>query len=191
MKRQSISLKSQNNKLREYESKLQINQSKINKHETTINDLKKQMEEWDQKFADLTSEINRAREEAQKFLNTTKQSEKTCDEVQLNEGNVKSHLSHVTLPRKRQSTLEFDFPNKKSKGISNKEDITYLIDENITKNISKSITDKFIKPKPTFANALFKKTDFSSFLSSSIETLLKNPLTSIRSRKRKISEVTI
>lgn len=202
-------MKTQTKKIREYDTKILGNQMKINEQESTINELKKKMEEWDQKFADFTSEINRTREEAQKYLNASKhnvtQTEEKQQQQQRNvckiyETNIKPRTSFISLPfsttsldtiRKRQSTLQLDLPNKIPKRNTIREDITNLINDNITNNISKTITEKFITPKPSLANTLFKRHDFSTFITTSIETLLKNPVTNIKSRKRKINEIAI
>lgn len=112
--------------------------------------------------------------------------------------NIQPRISNISIPiiragieRKRQSpiTSALEIPNKLPRIIDNKQEITNLINENITKNISKSITDKFETTVKKAAGSIFKTPDFSAFVSSSIETLLKNPLTNIKSRKRNISQI--
>lgn len=56
-------LKAQSRKLKEQERKIQEQNTKIQEQETTLADIKKHIDEWDQKYTDLTTELVRARDE--------------------------------------------------------------------------------------------------------------------------------
>lgn len=56
-------LKAQSRKLKEQERKIQEQNTKIQDQETTLADIKKHIDEWDQKYTDLTTELVRARDE--------------------------------------------------------------------------------------------------------------------------------
>lgn len=56
-------LRSQSVKLKEQERKIQEQNTKIQDQEATLADIKKHIDEWDQKYTDLTTELVRARDE--------------------------------------------------------------------------------------------------------------------------------
>lgn len=201
MKRQSIRIKTQNDLIREQERKLQEQQTKLHEQESTVADLKKHMDEWEQKYSDLTAELVRAREDRTKPLPSPKESTPVALPNSIYKTNIKPRASfsfsapfqfHTELERKRKASISNEIPSKLSRSYRSNEEITNIINENITNNISKSITDKYDndgKIKNEKINPQAKKSEFSSFISSSIETLLKNPITSIQSRKRKYARL--
>jgi len=61
---QSAKTVQQQAKLTEQDAKLAEQASKLTEQDTQIAELKRHLEEWDHKFADLTAELSRAREES-------------------------------------------------------------------------------------------------------------------------------
>jgi uncharacterized coiled-coil protein SlyX len=61
---QSAKIVQQQAKLTEQDAKLAEQASKLTEQDTHIAELKRHLEEWDHKFADLTAELSRAREES-------------------------------------------------------------------------------------------------------------------------------
>ena len=61
---QSAKIVQQQAKLTEQDAKLAEQASKLTEQDTQIAELKRHLEEWDHKFADLTAELSRAREES-------------------------------------------------------------------------------------------------------------------------------
>lgn len=56
-------LRTQSLKLKEQERKIHEQNTKIQEQEGTLADIKKHIDEWDQKYTDLTTELVRARDE--------------------------------------------------------------------------------------------------------------------------------
>lgn len=63
LRRQNMRLKLQSRKLKDQERKIQEQNTKIQEQESTLADIKKHIDEWDQKYTDLTTELVRARDE--------------------------------------------------------------------------------------------------------------------------------
>jgi uncharacterized coiled-coil protein SlyX len=61
---QSAKIMQQQAKLTEQDTKLAEQATKLTEQEAQIAELKRHLEEWDHKFADLTAELSRAREES-------------------------------------------------------------------------------------------------------------------------------
>jgi hypothetical protein len=61
---QSAKIMQQQAKFTEQDAKLAEQASKLTEQEAQIAELKRHLEEWDHKFADLTAELSRAREES-------------------------------------------------------------------------------------------------------------------------------
>lgn len=174
--------------------------------------MKKHIEEWDQKFSDLTSELVRAREEiTSKLSNQAGQKftppSPSTSPTKFFRSNIKPRVAQIlplcSLPpfdqeRKRKSNLSFDLGSKIPKISDEIDDKTVkkeapdpveLVDKIISdKNILNSRYINTTKEKD-ITNEIYKKPlELSSFLSNSLENLLKNPLTNIKSRKRKSTE---
>lgn len=74
MNRQSFQMRLQSAKLQEH-------QKKIQEQHTQIAEMKKHLEEWEHKLGDLTAELSRAREEAQKPDTLDKGSKRKISEI--------------------------------------------------------------------------------------------------------------
>ncbi|XP_019870813.1 F-box only protein 28 [Aethina tumida] len=199
LRKQNIRLKAQSLKIREQERKIQEQNTKIQEQEATLADIKKHIDEWDQKYADLTTELVRARDDillkastAYKFQSTVAQSTlHSTPTVKHHKSNIKPRTTQILpksyasllldLERKRKSNLLPEIPVKLSRASTIDEDIPRsLIKEadKTTKGIIKH--DKPGPPKP--------KPDLQSLISNSIENL-KSSLSHIQNRrKRKMSE---
>lgn len=211
VKRHSKLIREKSIKIREQERKLQEQVAKIEQQETSIADLKKHVDEWDQKFSDLTAELIRAREDLiSKSVPPPVISPLPRSEIITRPTRVKPrsalpkyfNLPRMELERKRKNEPFSDIPYKMPRvtGLASSisDDIYCKINENITCNISKNITDNLNKTNdsggsPNVADTrdkgfVSKKEGFGPFLSSSIEMILNAPINSIKSRKRKISE---
>lgn len=132
LKKQNNRLKSQSEQIREQERKIQEQNTKIQEQETIITDLKKRMEDWDQKFSDLTTEVIRTRNELQEHhpsKNTTKSTTPSLllpPPAKLFRSNIKPRTSRILPPpasllsfleteRKRKSSSPIEIPMKISK----------------------------------------------------------------------------
>lgn len=174
---------------------------KVQDQEASVADLKKHMDEWDQKFADLTGELNRAREDI-----GTKSSIPTATKAatavhsttppKFYKSNIRPRMAqilpsisaiHFDLERKRKSNLTSEVPSKLSRSSETSEDPSDKVNES---NIVKSIKEKLdeIDSREEKRDMGLNKSDFGSFLSSSLESILKTPISSIRARKRKMNE---
>ncbi|KAF5278528.1 hypothetical protein FQR65_LT15654 [Abscondita terminalis] len=202
-KRQTKILREKSSTIKEQERKLQEQAAKLQEQETSIADLKKHVEEWDQKFSDLTAELVRVREDL-----TQKSSSSPSVETpilnKLSRCNIKPRTGlskYFEIPqsefeRKRKSTVTGEVPSKISRTFSatiiSNDDICNKINENITSNISKNITNSLKNDNEKSADKLkgfiSRRGGFVPFLSNSIEFLLKAPISSIKSRKRKMTD---
>lgn len=200
-------MKIQSVKLREQERKIQEQSAKIQDQENSIADMKKHIEEWDQKFSDLTAELVRAREEIMaKIPNQADKNLPAPSTSKIYRTNIKPRTAQIlplcTLPpldqeRKRKSTVAFDLAGKIPKICDDQEESILneqlLLDPVVlVKNI---IPDKNIRNIRHSAPA--KEKDESSkkptleiggFLSNSLESIFKSPISGIKSRKRKSNE---
>ncbi|XP_018333180.1 F-box only protein 28 isoform X6 [Agrilus planipennis] len=197
IKTQNSRIKAQTNKLKEQEKKIQEQTVKIQETEAVIGEMKRHMGEWEEKFSDLTADLVRAREElvAKSRLSPIPPSHPISTTVPTSRSYTGHILPRTGLPRtptillhhgdrKRKSPEGVETPPcKLPKNIS--KDICDKISKNITNNISKNVTGSMMKEKDLNAGKKQSSQPFS-FLSSSLETLLKRPLTSITGRKRKI-----
>lgn len=198
-------LKAQSLKIKEQERKIQEQNTKIMEQESTLADIKKHIDEWDQKYTDLTTELVRARDD---ILSATSHSPPSnsaqTPPPKFYKSNIKPRTTHILpknymalqfdLDRKRKSNLLPEIPVKRNrtpekdeKNLSNihkKDDINLnipdLIDFKNEKN-NKDEENQEIKGR-------FVRSDLGSIISSSLESLLKNPLTNIKSRKRKMAD---
>ncbi|KAK4873451.1 hypothetical protein RN001_015480 [Aquatica leii] len=201
-KRQTKMLREKSLTIKEQERKLQEQATKLQEQETSIADLKKHVEEWDQKFSDLTAELIRAREDL--TPKSAPPPEEPAIVTKLTRCNIKPRtglskffeIPNVDLERKRKSIFNSEIPNKISRTFTSTaisdDDICNKINENITSNISKNITNSLNKDneknEEKVKGFIGRKGGFVPFLSNSIELLFKAPISSIKSRKRKMAE---
>lgn len=104
-------LRSQSIKLKEQERKIQEQNTKIQEQEATLADIKKHIDEWDQKYTDLTTELVRARDEIlaatvasasnSQSPNTSSNSPQICSmpsPPKIFRTNIKPRMAHI-LPK--------------------------------------------------------------------------------------------
>ncbi|KAG5886023.1 hypothetical protein JTB14_023664 [Gonioctena quinquepunctata] len=168
LRKQNTRLKAQSLKIREQERKIQEQNTKIQEQEATLADIKKHIDEWDQKYKDLTTELVRARDD---ILSATSQ--------RLNSTN------QLDLDRKRKSNLLPEIPLKRNRTPEeeNGNDIHLNIPDLVDFKSDNEETDRHEN-----LASRFSKSDIGSLISNSLENLLKNPLCTIKSRKRKLSD---
>lgn len=191
-------LKAQSLKIKEQEQKIQEQTTKIQEQEATLTDIKKHIDEWDQKYKDLTTELVKARDD---ILSATVHKPESATSpsasTKFYKSNIKPRVTHILpknyigifdLERKRKSNLLPEIPVKRNKSPE--------VGENPTENrVFKASTlapfkDSKTKTEDSSINISSKlsRSDIGSIISSSLETLLKNPIMNIKSRKRKIIE---
>ncbi|XP_050307050.1 F-box only protein 28 isoform X2 [Anthonomus grandis grandis] len=139
MRKQKDRLRIQETKIRDQERKLQEQSTKIAEQEATIIDMKKHMDEWDQKYKDLTSELVRAKDEillktspissthpmlpnsllSRNILPTTAPTPSFKSNIKPRIANIlpKSYLG-FDLERKRKSSASPEVPLKRSRSPS-------------------------------------------------------------------------
>ncbi|XP_044268874.1 protein MCM10 homolog [Tribolium madens] len=181
MKKQNKRLKAQSVRIRDQERKIQEQTAKIQEQETALADIKKHMDEWDQKYKDLTNELVRARDYILLKATSSKASSSyTPSPPKLCRSSIRPRVSHLLfrnygpihldLERKRKSNLLPEIPVKVSRAQGDEDE--------------KSIDELLPLKEPDKSNESEGKGNFS-FL---IENLIKTPLTAIKSRKRKMAE---
>ncbi|KRT80967.1 hypothetical protein AMK59_5205 [Oryctes borbonicus] len=200
VKRQGLKLKTQAIKIHEQERKIQEQSSKIQEQETTIADLRKHIDEWEQKFADLTIEV-RVKDDHKSKTNHASQivSNLLPPPSKYHLPNIKPRRAqvlpkaisviHAELERKRKCTSPFEVPNKIARGMSSNEQRANI---QYSSAGLRSIKDDHRQQEgegPKLAPLSKSKSDIGRFTSSVIGTLLTNPITCIKSRKRKMEEV--
>lgn len=194
-------LKAQSLKIKEQERKIQEQNTKIVEQETTLADIKKHIDEWDQKYTDLTTELVRARDD---ILSATSHSSPSSS-VQTSppkfyKTNIKPRMAHILpkalqfdLDRKRKSNLLPEIPLKRNRTPEDKKNIsnTHKKDD-INLNIPDRIDFKNEKNNKDEENqeikGRFVRSDLGSIITSSLENLLKNSLNNMKSRKRKMAD---
>ncbi|CAH1967818.1 unnamed protein product [Acanthoscelides obtectus] len=200
LKRQNVRLKAQAVKIREQERKIQEQTTKIQEQEGSLADIKKHIDEWDQKYKDLTSDLIRAKDDILSAMVHSRPS--TSSPMPPNsppksyKSNIRPRMSHILprscislqldLERKRKSNLLPEIPLKR---LREKEETK--VDELTLKIPSFSDMQKEAKKDsdpPDTSTSRFRSSDFSSMISSSLESLLRNKLPGISSRKRKMAE---
>jgi F-box protein 28 len=183
MKKQNKRLKTQSVKIRDQERKIQEQSVKIQEQESTLADIKKHMDEWDQKYKDLTTELMRARDyillKTPSSPKSNSAAPQSLSSSKMYKSSIRPRVSYLLLKncnslpldleRKRKSNLLSDIPVKISRNHENENDC-------IDKHMPLKDPDK--------VNESEGKGNFS-FL---IENIIKTPLTGIKSRKRKMAE---
>nr|CAH7755992.1 unnamed protein product [Callosobruchus chinensis] len=119
LKRQNVRLKAQAFKIREQDRKIQEQTTKIQEQEGSLADIKKHIDEWDQKYKDLTSDLIRAKDDILSAMAHSSSPPK------LFKSNIRPRMSHILprscigiqldLERKRKSNLLPDIPVKRNR----------------------------------------------------------------------------
>lgn len=144
LKRQNMRLKVQSHKLKEQERKIQEQNTKILEQETTLADIKKHIDEWDQKYNDLTTELVRARDEIlaatvatsptspRPSASSSAQGSSAMSPPKCFRTNIKPRMAHILpkgfnlnldVERKRKSNLLPDIPVKRNRIPMEKPDV--------------------------------------------------------------------
>ncbi|XP_030750085.1 F-box only protein 28 [Sitophilus oryzae] len=123
MRKQKNILRIQSSKIHEQERKIQEQNQKIMEQESALNEIKKHVDDWDQKYKDLTTELIRARDEI--LLKASSSSGSLLSSPSLTstpiqtgsfksptfKTNIKPRVAHI-LPK--SYTLDFDRKRKGS-----------------------------------------------------------------------------
>lgn len=196
LRKQNMRIKAQSLKIREQEKKIQEQNTKIQDQEATLADFKKHIEEWDQKYKDLTAELVRARED---ILTATSQRSPTAPThnaatARCFKTNIKPRTSQV-LPKTYSSNLNFDLDRKRKSSLipeiplkrnrAPESDVKEALNLKIPDllNFRNDINKTDVKEAEP-SNSRFTKSDMESI----IETILSNPFNCIKNRKRKMAE---
>lgn len=207
-------LKVQARKIKQQEQKLHEQNTKIQEQEAALADIRKHIDEWDQKLTDLTTELIRARDDIVAAAKQKPTSSTTASQVpsspKIFKTNIKPRMAHI-LPknyisiyldpyRKRKSNLLPEIPLKRNK-TPEKDDkkesqlgLNYN-DNSLKVNIPDIVNfdniriERSIPENDSSENtSRFSRSNIGSVINSSLEHLLKGPLTNIKSRKRKMTE---
>lgn len=163
--------------------------TKIREQNVSLAELKKHMEEWDVKFIDLTAGLNRSREDSSQNPSKSSLATQTTPHTQTQpiratsysppryRSNIKPRLAQIS-PRSVIINQFLD-ENRKRKA------------ENLLRNPAAPVPAKIgrfqtekSEEKRTSGESLINK--LPSFISSSLESLIKSPISSLKSRKRKM-----
>lgn len=174
VRHQGIRVKMLSTKVRDQERKLQEQHAKLQDQETTMAEMKKHMDEWDQKFSDFTGELTRAREDL-----TAKTAGSAAEtSASFFKTNIRPRMAQIRPPLhyadggEARVLLSRDLERKR------KSDANPEVPTKIFRNCAE--TEKKEAPESLTS-------DIGSFITSSLETILKTPITGIRARKRKLA----
>ncbi|XP_050514270.1 F-box only protein 28 [Diabrotica virgifera virgifera] len=202
LRKQNIRIKAQSLKIREQEKKIQEQQTKIQEQEATLADFKKHIDEWNQKYKDLTTEFVRAIET---FVPTspprsTPAAPPSPSPPRLHKTNIKPRKTHILpksysglnfdVERKRKSNLSHDLPLKRNKAEDEGGESGNLRIELPSFSGDSEKADRVASEKGSSkvvygcSKSVFSNTDFGQI----IENWVINPLTNIKTRKRKMHE---
>ncbi|VEN48494.1 unnamed protein product [Callosobruchus maculatus] len=199
LKRQNVRLKAQAFKIREQERKIQEQTTKIQEQEGSLADIKKHIDEWDQKYKDLTSDLIRAKDDILSAMAHSRPSTSNAlpssSPPKSYKSNIRPRMSHILprscigfqldLERKRKSNLLPEIPVKRSR------DREEAKGGELTLKIP-SFSDMQKEAKkdgdPPDSSASRLRSDIGSMISSSFESLLRSKLPGISTRKRKMAE---
>lgn len=160
---------------REHERKLQEQNMKIQEQENSISDLKKHMDEWDQKWTDLTGELNRAREDV-----GAKVQPSVSSPPKFYKSNIRPRMAQI-LPS--IGTVHIDMERKrKSPGVSQE-----VVPSKMSRSSDEEAAGKEVYKKDGKRDLELTKSKLD-LLSSTLENIVKTSITSIRARKRKIAD---
>ncbi|KAJ8963636.1 hypothetical protein NQ314_005483, partial [Rhamnusium bicolor] len=115
LRKQNIRLKAQSLKIREQERKIQEQNTKIQEQEATLADIKKHIDEWDQKYTDLTTELVRARDDILSATAHGPNNSTATSPPKFYKTNIKPRVAHI-LP-KSYMTLQFDLDRKRKSNL--------------------------------------------------------------------------
>lgn len=196
MKRHTLKLKAQAIKIREQERKIQEHTAKMHEQEATIADLRKHIDEWEQRFSDLTAEV-RAKDD---HMNKTAGGLAPPPPLSSIIPSPKYHhlpnikprkaqvlppkafsVMHAELERKRKGPSPLEIPNKMPRNVGN-------IDLVSNHAVSSFAAAKFETDPMSLLAGAGTKEDLAGFTTNVIGTLLANPIIALRSRKRKLPE---
>nr|XP_023026576.1 F-box only protein 28 [Leptinotarsa decemlineata] len=192
-------LKGQSQKIREQEKKIQEQNTKIQEQEATLADIKKHMDDWDQKYKDLTTELVRARDD---ILSATSHrlnpdAQTPPSPPKLYKTNIKPRVTHILpksylglqmdLDRKRKSNLLPEIPLKRNKAAEdNEKDDLNLNLKDLTEFKDESTEE--VESKNPEISSILSRSSIELLVSNTLDNFLKSPLASINSRKRKMAE---
>ena len=128
MNRQSFQMRMQSVKLQE-------NLKKIQDQDMQLAEMKKHLEEWEQKIGDLTAELSRAREESQKT-----DSMDSC----------KRKLSDISVPCESSVLMSKELQAKKRKLIVERKPSNDAQDVKFKKFMSELLSESMLDPPPAF-----------------------------------------
>lgn len=193
-----LQIKKQNNHIRNQSDKIREQNTKIFEQGTTIAELKRHMEEWDVKFQDLAVGLNRSREETSQSIITTSATPTTTSSIPLHRPSSYSpprlYKSNIK-PRVAQCVPRSVIINQFLEGERKRKA------ENLLRNPASPIPSKITRLQLNSGQSGSNKEDVRSiisshsdsrfpslplFLSSSLEMLIKSPISSLKSRKRKM-----
>ncbi|GJQ84240.1 Mcm10 [Trypoxylus dichotomus] len=201
VKRQGVKLKTQAINIHEQERKIQEQTSKIQEQETTIADLRKHIDEWEQKFADLTVEVRVKDDHKSKTSHASQMvSNLLPAPSKFHLPNIKPRKAqvlpkaisviHAELERKRKSSSPFEVPTKILRSMSSGDQRANIHYSTVGLRSAKDDRRQQQEGEgPAPAPLSKSKSDIGTFTSGVIGTLLSNPITCIKSRKRKIEEI--
>lgn len=129
LRKQNIKLRVQASKLREQERKLQQQTAKISEQDAALTDIKKHIDEWEQKYKDFTTELIRARDDILHKAGPMLSPPMPCSSSSQSppfRSNIKPRTAAVLpknylgldLERKRKSTINLDVPLKRNRSSS-------------------------------------------------------------------------
>lgn len=141
-------------------------------------EMKKHMDEWDQKFSDLTGELTRARDD----LGSKSASSASETTASFFKTNIRPRMAQIRPPLHYSGSggahvlLSCDLERKRKSDAS--PDVPMKIFKNCTETDAQEV-------KRDVAEGL--KGEIGSFITSSLESILKTPITGIKARKRKLA----
>nr|CAI5825881.1 unnamed protein product [Callosobruchus analis] len=198
-KRQNVRLKAQAVKLREQERKIQEQTTKIQEQEASLADIKKHIDEWDQKYKDLTSDLIRAKDDILSAMShsrpSTGNSLPSPSPPKSYRSNIRPRMSHILprscislqleLERKRKSNLLPEIPVKRNRDREEAKGSELTLKIPSLSDLQKEAKKDGDLPDSSTSRL---RSDISSMISSSLENLLRNKLPGISNRKRKMTE---
>ncbi|KAL1516619.1 hypothetical protein ABEB36_000506 [Hypothenemus hampei] len=211
LRKQNAKLRIQMAKLREQDRKLQEQNAKILEQDAALTEIKKHMEDWEQKYKDLTAELVRARDEI--LLKTSPSTssllsiQRACENSNAHvpfKTNIKPRVAHILpkgylgmdLERKRKSTLCTELPLKRNRSPSaptcgSFHKINKNIDVSVIQDQSYFEGSEMSKSASCSSRSLDsennQETSPDSLKAFLFDNLLSNPLKN-RNLKRKLTE---
>lgn len=138
-------------------------------------EMKKHMDEWDQKFSDFTGELTRARED----LNSKSASSTSESSASFYKTNIRPRMAQI------RPSLHYNNNNNNDKHVLLSCDLERKRKSDVNPDVPTKIFRNCMETKKELPESL--KSDIGNFITSSLETILKTPITGIRARKRKLA----